>query len=78
MYSCLEAGKHHIPERRAVFVWYEQRAGWVWFLCVVFSGEEFGPNNITWQFAIDLPQNPPPKPQTFYDVVKGLDFLFCF
>lgn len=52
----MEAGKIHIPDKGAVFVWCEQRAGWVWFLCVFFSDEEFGPFNIRWQFAIDLQQ----------------------
>lgn len=58
-----------------MFVWYEQRAGWVWFLCVFFSDEEFGPYNISWQLAIDLQQK---SSQTFYDVFKVWGFFVCF
>lgn len=46
----METGKHHFPERSAVFVWCKQRAGLVWFFHVFLSGEGFDPNNF-WLLA---------------------------
>jgi len=72
---CLEAGKHHIAERSAVFVWCEQRAGWLWFLRAFCSDEEFGPYNIRWQLAIDL-QKKHLRPSMMYLKFGGFFLLF--